>query len=953
VRPPERSPDAPASVVETGFSLFGDVGFASAADLETTLASAGLDERIVDLVTDAYGRYNTLRDEHTPGWTHVQSTAFAAVTTADRPLSELLPNVDAVVLSGYHEFRPVERAMLECLVESFPTVALLPLHADGSDGVDAATADALSIYDEVGFDRKPVDADYGTPELQEVTAALYRSSPVDAPPTDSLSWRELPTPEREVRFVARELKQALADGRSPDELAVVFPGIEAYREYIVDTFDAVDVPYAMATPRPLDRTMVGQVVTDLLALADEQPRANTLTTLLSNPLVTAFPPEASTEVTAASRRRDTTALDSILPDLDESLRASIESLRKELARLDTLEIVEATTEFGDILYSLGVLEAAETYASGEAQVVERRARSKVEEVLASFETLGDAPTPASTVALLQRAFEDVPVRSSTRNTAGRVDVLGFLDAGMQSFDRVYLVGLTAENFPAVVQRPAFFERMTDAVPELDPDDERERTRYLFATLLANADTVTLTTPSVGHDGSAVVQSPILTELARATDIEPETDVDDRIASREDLQRTIAGRDDRRAALDDAGSRGDFTAGQTTRADRGIVCASNRKQDGLGPHDGVLEPSTVETVYPQSAREPYSVSRIERYVTCGYRFYMEQVLDIEAPEGVERTPTPLETGSYVHDVLERFYAGLQNTASEGVDLDAHERDRLEAHLLDVALDELSRADFRCGGLVYRRWLDNLCAGLGSPEENPHHGGDHAHAGDEDGLFARFLDHEFDDDRESLPTWFEQSFGEGLPDSAPGDRFDIDLPNGQSMPLRGYIDRVDAMVGDDGLDIHLYDYKTGYAPYMTTVTGGTTFQLPVYLLAAATAVDEEVSTFDASYYQVKPPNKLKTPSGIASKFDSQAELRGFLEEVVPERLATIKQAVESGRFHTTLLSTGDAGCGYCDYRRICEVRNHRKRDRIGGLQDDQSAYVPQRVRDDSLAEILGGE
>ena len=447
-----------AGTFETRFSLFGDVGLTSADELETTLANTALSERIVDLVTDAYEGYNALHDEQTPDWTHVRASAFETVTTADQPLSELLPNVDAVVLSGYHEFRPVERAMLERLVESFPTVALLPVHAGGNDGVDTALTDALSVYDEVGFTRKAVDPHEGTPELQQTAAALYRSPPVDAPPTEALSWRELPTPEREVRFVAREMKQALADGRSPDDVAVVFPRIEGYQEYVADTFDAFDVPYAMTTPRPLNRTMVGQAVTDVLTLADEQPRAESLTTLLSNPLVTAFSPEASTAVTAASRRRDTTALDSILPDLDKELRRSIETLCEEIAHLDDCEIVEATAALDRVLDSLGIYEAIETYASGEAHTIEQRARSKVDEVLASFETMANAATPVSSVALLQRAFEDVPVRSSTGNTAERVDVFGFLDAGIQSFDHVYLVGLTAENFPAVVQRPAFFER---------------------------------------------------------------------------------------------------------------------------------------------------------------------------------------------------------------------------------------------------------------------------------------------------------------------------------------------------------------------------------------------------------------------------------------------------------------------------------------------------------------
>lgn len=137
-----------------------------------------------------------------------------------------------------------------------------------------------------------------------------------------------------------------------------------------------------------------------------------------------------------------------------------------------------------------------------------------------------------------------------------------------------------------------------------------------------------------------------------TGIEPVEGVDDRVGSREDLQRHLAAADDRRAAVSHAGDRADLSPEQTKRMDRGLVCADSRSTAALSRHDAVLEEKTVENVYPPGKREPYSASRIERYVECGFKFYAENVLEIEDPDDVEVSPTPLETGSYVHDVLER-------------------------------------------------------------------------------------------------------------------------------------------------------------------------------------------------------------------------------------------------------------------------------------------------------------
>jgi ATP-dependent helicase/nuclease subunit B len=358
------------------------------------------------------------------------------------------------------------------------------------------------------------------------------------------------------------------------------------------------------------------------------------------------------------------------------------------------------------------------------------------------------------------------------------------------------------------------------------------------------------------------------------------------------------------------------------------------------------------VYPSSEREPYSASRIERYVECGFKFYAENVLDIEDPDDIEVTPTPLETGSYVHDVFERFYVELAADSGEELDIHAYERDELETRLLDIALDELADADFEYDGLFYERWLTELFAGLGDLETNPYAGSSRPHEAPENGLFATFIEEELTRGSDARPRWFEAPFGDGLPDSDTGP-FEVERPDGSTVSIRGYIDRVDAGGTDEQPELALYDYKTGRAPYMTKTTGGTKFQLPIYLLAAEAVLSEDDvadAALSATYYQVRPPNDVKVPRGVESKFDSQAELRQFLDEVVPEWLGQIDDAIANGRFHTTLLSSRGANCSYCDYRRACDVRHHRKRERVEHARGDESAYVPLRVQDDADLEAV---
>ncbi|WP_128478924.1 PD-(D/E)XK nuclease family protein [Halorussus pelagicus] len=949
----EPASSALADSFSSRFSLFDDAGVGTADALAAEFEGSALDDRIATATVDAYRHYRDLHTDYVDGWVCSRGEMFQAVATADQSLSAVFPELDVVILSGYHEFRSAERRLIERFVNEFPMVALLPLHQGGRSGVDAVATDALDVYESLDFETVELDpVDDAGRAFGIITDALYRPNPDAIPVPDTLRWRELPTPEREIRFVARQLRTELANGRDPDNLAVVIPGTEAYSGYVEDTFDTFNIPHVTTAASQLNRTFTGSVVHDLLNLAEPDPRAEDLTSLLANPLVNVVDADQVNAITAAARQRDTVSISPLLDDIDDEAEALVEELLATLEVLRAEDIGDATETLRWLLDNQFDMEtASEDYASGAEKAIEQRAYDLVDEVLSSFESLEAVNSDLPPLSLFTRAFDGVPIRVPQSAAGGHVEVMGLLDARMRSFEKVYLVGMTSEHFPMTPERPAFFEEMTDAHPRFDTGDERLRGRYLFATLLANVDELTITTPETGDDESAVVRSPVLDELQRVTGIEPENGVDNRVGSREDLQRHVAVADDRRAAVSYAGDRGDLSPEQTKRVDRGLSCATNRGTADISEHDGALNPETVAEVYPPSEREPYSASRIERYAECGFKFYADNVLEIEDPDDVEVVPTPLETGSYVHDVLERFYADLQDETAGSVDLTEYDQDVLAAHLHEIADEELRGADFEYDGLFYERWKAELFAGLGDHEAVPYLSGAPPHDAPEQGLFATFLKNELSRENSDKPHLFEAPFGEDLPDSDAGP-FEVERPDGSTVSIRGYIDRVDIHDGEQPA-LTLYDYKTGRAPYMTKTTGGTKFQLPIYLLAANEVVDGDLfeqGELSATYYQVRPPNDLKIPGGVESKFDSQAELRQFLNDVVPDWLGQIDEAIANGQFHTTLLSEREANCRYCDYRRACDVRHHRKREFVDEVRDDGTTYVPFRVQDDADLEAV---
>ena len=938
------------------FARFQNVGLTTPEQVQREFRASELAPRIRDTTVAAFEVYYERRAAAAEPWQTTYNDAFDAV--AEEDFADLLPHVDTVIVSGFLDPGETEQQILEGLFAAFPTAAILPTFSPSrTDGVDAATESMQAVYDAFDFTVEQVAPTHGTDALQRVAKSLYRNQvPEQQAVPDGLRWRELPTPEREVRYVARDIRARLAEAAPQPDIGVVVPGLSAYGDYFEDVFDAFEVEYAVATDSGLVDTFVGSAVESLIALSDETPRATDLTELVTNPVVEFCDANGEDAVVAAERQVDSGRATAVQQQLPPEVASEVQALFERLKSLRAKQVNTAVETLRSELDRLGIADAVERTDSRIESHRERDALEQVRELFASFEQ--DAATPAvelPAAAALLRALQGGSLRGYSAGSE-QVTVLDHVDAKEFAFDVVYIVGLTTEYFPSVRRHAAFFDQMVAAHPILEVLDDRLRDRYIFATLLGNAESVTLTTPSTDPDSTAVVRSPVLDELSRVTSIEPTTGVDDRIGSQEDLQRAISPLNERQAAVDAAGERGDFSVAQTIRADRGIQCATERAGADVSPHDGLLTPETVAEVYPETQREPYSASRIERYVNCGFQFYMEHVLDIEADDDLERTPDPLETGTFVHDTFERFYTELQAKPGTGVDLSRHDLADLEAHMLTVALDELDNAEFKYDGLFYWRWLEQLFAGLADADANPYHGASRPHGGVERGLFARFVEREYNRDGDALPAWFEPPFGRGLNEDQPVEPFEIELPNGNAVEFRGYIDRVDVGVDGDGTQLQLFDYKTGYAPSLTKTTGGTTFQLPIYVLAAEqTLLDDgtDVTDIAATYYQTKPPNKLKEPRGIESKFDSQRELRRFLDDVVPERLETLTTAMEHGRFHTTVLSQREAGCEYCVYQQSCDVRSHQRRDRVALLEDDPNTYVPLRATAREFADEFGGE
>jgi RecB family exonuclease len=88
----------------------------------------------------------------------------------------------------------------------------------------------------------------------------------------------------------------------------------------------------------------------------------------------------------------------------------------------------------------------------------------------------------------------------------------------------------------------------------------------------------------------------------------------------------------------------------------------------------------------------SVSRLERYLDCPFRFFASEVLKLEEQPEDEDTRTPLERGRFLHDLFERFFAEWQRKGRRRIEaVRLGEARELFTAICEEALSELSPAE----------------------------------------------------------------------------------------------------------------------------------------------------------------------------------------------------------------------------------------------------------------------
>ena len=233
-------------------------------------------------------------------------------------------------------------------------------------------------------------------------------------------------------------------------------------------------------------------------------------------------------------------------------------------------------------------------------------------------------------------------------------------------------------------------------------------------------------------------------------------------------------------------------------------------------DGCFEGGTSgdlirERLFPGGLQ--VSASALHSYARCPFRYFLETVLKLDSLDDPTKGKgiSAKDRGSLLHSILEEFFLTLKR--------DSYSRETPGA-LSDKLLGEIADKRFR----LWTETRPNLAPAWKNFEREQMMR-----------QLQAFLRREIDISTGFVAEAFEEPFG-FLPSGKETDepRFfpvgpvPFNLTSGKSVKLRGRVDRIE--VGPEGRDARIIDYKTGRLP-ASGYGGGTALQLGLYLYAAS--------------------------------------------------------------------------------------------------------------------------
>ena len=852
---------------------------------------------------------------------------------SERLIQKVFPNVDLVVVSGFDVFFPHDFAILTGIANlpSMKMGVLLNFDAQNESLFGHIKAD----YDRFlssGFEQHSEERE--TPDVApnlHFAQNLFRTdqgagSSIDKLVlTDQISLLCPPNRVQEVEEIAKLIKRLTLNQSSPalDQICVTFYQLDTYASLIREIFPLHGIPYTLEWSESLEKSTVIMSIFSLLEQLQGGATPQTREKVSRSPYFQIDNQDVeiddcglNTELTPEAFRESFDRLMDTLKVRQQILKGSWESRTRFAAHK-----MNAYREFRRLIDEL----------------VEFLKTNHGSEMCHSFENY---------VRLLRLMTSESLYQWGNPNDTG-VCILP-LDQTMDlSFNTVILGGLVDGEFPAVLRSDTFLPYSQKGT-ELD---RLREDRFLFYRVLTlYREQLYLLSPQ--HDGDVeLVPSTFIDELQRVAEIKTAIDADKTLFSTENFLKnygTSVWEHSEMVRLAEPAVPPRLLATLPLIAHNVRVEKSRTGTQGstqkLLQYEGHLLPNLLSQsshrALEQRRDRTYSVSQLETYGECPYRYFSNRVLNLNITEEEETGLTNMEIGRLAHRILFEFYDRRRNASPlskcKDPDFDEAVADlrRIARGHLDT--EEVQRHLNRADKLFWDIEVERLIGGHGRT-----------------GILPAFLEAERERDFEVHPRYFEVEFGP----SVRSEPTDPQLSSTEAImvggvSLSGRIDRIEL---GNGMFV-IGDYKTGSTtPKLNDILEGRSLQLPLYVAVVEQLLKRQFSSIQDFVDDLEPvqgvggvyyvlQEESEAELGIGDKeFNKRAfEASSRSGQLLPNSRYQITNtdsdsdsnpiksivdvAVKHANQYVRSIAKGDFQltrhdktkvCRYCSFKRICRV------------------------------------
>jgi ATP-dependent helicase/DNAse subunit B len=907
-------------------------------------------ERLTELAA-LYDLYTRAITERGAGDGHDRELAALRHIREGGTLPALFTGVSRIRCSAIYDFTPLQLAILAELSRRLPVEIRVPYAFDLTDlfSYVSRTVDAIEALDDTALNLEPTFVEPEGTFLTPIIASVFGGREAEGsrqaiPPVAVIA---APGTYRECEEIGRRIRGLMENGTDPATIAILFRDTRNYAAMVEDVCRRFSIPVSYRRGMQLSTSsLVRTVLAPFEIVVARYGREELLALLkssyfhpITDPSGESYAPDSMEELLLAAAYIDEN-LESVESRVGKWIAAGkkrgrscdngekmLRALRKlmdelrEFARAGTVrEFIRLVEKFIENhgLYVRGIEAFDERALKRDASAITllQKVFDNLETDIRLLCTADMTLTPAEFLSLVQRGMEGEFLAGERQ--AG-VTIMNFHDARGLCFDHVFVGGLNEGVCPANQTSNPFFkdgekkqfngiagERIFTTAAEKALEEP-----LLFCLAVGCAvQSLTFSYSYADSGGNGMLCSPFLDEIREALGLDEERIPAGRVTQditkcleREELLNALAvngvfsvppgeenvGLTDSLARIAVSGSIEERREAFFNEENIGLRSGLSTAHTGTLLRDDILR--ELRAWYESPPGNTFTPTTLEEYGCCPFRYFLKRLVKLSPVEKPDLELEVREEGSLVHEILHSFFNRLKTAGKLPLTGSTEE--------MTVLHEESER--------VFARWEAEKYTGeklLWEIEKNRL------------GLILRgVVESEAAEGSGFVPHDFELPF----------DRLEVDSEDGAKFFLKGKIDRVDVDPVKHALRVVDYKMAADSRKYGELLKkdrmGETSFQMPVYLLAAAAAMEREFGVpsgrLIARYWLLRKLIPLERGLNGNAKEDftrffvtDAAERRTLGEDNFLNRVCAKVEKMKRGDFQIT-----PRECEFCDFGAVC--------------------------------------